>query len=122
MVNSMLETIIARAFPTYRDVDGNLFVSSNTEGSHGVASCTKENCKQSACDCVDRLNRKESITLGVDRLAASQLLQNLGGTSKSITRLTNAAVDDQLVDLNLSHRVLQLLFCSLGHLCCTKGY
>lgn len=117
MVNTMLKIKIARAFPTYRDMDSNLFVSSNTEGSHGVASYTKQNCRQSAYDCVDRLNWKESITLGVDRLAASQLLQNLGGTSKSITRLTNAAVDDQLVDLNLSHRVLQLLFCGLGHLC-----
>lgn len=49
-------------------------------------------------------------TLGVNGLLVGQLLKHLGGTSQSITRLTNATVDDHLVNLQLTHRVLRLIF------------
>ena len=61
--------------------------------------------------CTDVLRREkndltESLTLGEDRLLVGQLFQDLGSTSQAITRLADTAVDDQLVDLELSHRVL----------------
>lgn len=42
--------------------------------------------------------QRQLLTLGVDRLLVSQLLKHLGGASQSITRLTNATVDDHLVN------------------------
>ena len=48
-------------------------------------------------------------TLREHRLSVSQLLQDLGSTSKSITRLTNAAVDNEFVDLKTAHGVFELV-------------
>jgi hypothetical protein len=48
-------------------------------------------------------------TAGVNGLLASKLIQHLSGTGQSITRLTNANVDDKLLDVQLAHGVVQLL-------------
>lgn len=62
-------------------VDGNLFVTTDGEGTNGVAG------------------------LGVDGRLASKVLQNLGSTSKTIAGLTNGDVQAELGDLNVPHGV-----------------
>ncbi len=59
------------------DVAGNLLVTADTETTESVAG------------------------LGGDGGLTGKLLEHLGGTSKSVTRLTNGDVDDELVDLEL---------------------
>merc|ERR1712113_90549 len=56
------------------NVDGNLFVPSDTESTDGVAG------------------------LGVDGSLTGQLLKHLGGTSETITRLADGDVEDELLD------------------------
>ena len=72
------------------DVDGDLLVSSNAEGSDGVSS------------------------LGVDRSLTGQLLKNLGGTGKSITRLTDTDVESKLLNAELTHGVGTLVTLEKG--------
>ena len=67
------------------DVDGDLFVTADTEGTDGVAG------------------------LGVDGSLTAQLLEHLGGTSKSVTRLANGDVEDELLDAQLTHGVGSLV-------------
>lgn len=59
------------------DVAGNLLVTADTETTEGVAG----------------LAGNGGLT--------GELLEHLGGTSQSVTRLTNRDVDDELVDLEL---------------------
>ena len=59
----------------------------------------------------DCLEWMKTLTLGEDRLLVGEGFQHLGGAGKSVTRLTNAAVDDQLVDLEAAHGVLCLIRC-----------
>lgn len=63
------------------DVDGDLLVPPDTEGSDGVAG------------------------LAVDGSLTAQLLEHLGGTSKSVTRLAHGDVEDELLDAKLPHGV-----------------
>ena len=58
-----------------------LFVSSNAEGAHSVAS------------------------LAVDRRLTAQLLQHLGGSCEAITALAHGDVQHQLLDAKLAHRI-----------------
>lgn len=67
------------------DVDGNLFVSSDTEGSNGVSS------------------------LGVDWSLTRQLFQDLGSSGQSVTRFTDRDVKDQLLDLQFTHSILSFV-------------
>ena len=78
---------------------GNLLVSADAEGSHGVASwrLKEDNGVKYGRLCVVSKLLQE-LTLGVNGLLVGQLLEHLGSASKSITRLTNAAVDDHLVN------------------------
>lgn len=64
------------------DVDGDLLVTANAEGTEGVAG------------------------LGVDGLLAGELLKHTGGAGEPIAGLADAAVQDELVDLDLLHDVL----------------
>lgn len=64
------------------NVNGNLFVSSDTEGSDGVSS------------------------LGLDWSLTGQLFQNLGGSGQSVTGFTDGDVQDQLLDLQFTHNIL----------------
>ena len=52
----------------------------------------------------------EINTFAVHRLLVCELLEDLGSSGKSITGLTHTAVDDELVNLQRTHRVLQLRF------------
>lgn len=45
----------------------------------------------------------------VDRSLTAQLLQHLGGTGQSITRLADGNVQDELLDAELPHGVLGLV-------------
>jgi hypothetical protein len=54
------------------------------------------------------------MRLTVDRSLTRQLLEHLGGTSKSVTRLTDGDVQNELLNLELPHGVLSLLG---GHGC-----
>ena len=78
---------------TDSDVDGDLLVTADTEGTDGVAG------------------------LGVDGGLTRQLLEHLGGTGKSVTRLADGDVKNQLLDLKLPHGVV----CLLGRHCCGIG-
>lgn len=64
------------------DVDGDLLVTADAEGTEGVAG------------------------LGVDGLLAGELLEHTGGAGETIAGLADAAVQDELVDLDLLHNVL----------------
>lgn len=66
------------------DVDGDLFVTADTEGTDGVTG------------------------LAVDGGLTGQLLENLGGTSESITGLSDGDVQDQLRQAKGSAGVLGL--------------
>merc|ERR1711879_291157 len=66
------------------DVNGDLLVTLDREGTDGEAG------------------------LRLDGGLTAELLEHLGGTGKTISALTHANVEDQLVDLQLAHRVLLL--------------
>jgi hypothetical protein len=63
-------------------VNGDLFVTTDTEGTDSVTS------------------------LGVDGSLTSELFKHLGGTSESVTRFTNANVENKLLEAKLAHGVL----------------
>jgi len=67
-----------------RHVTGDLFVTADGERTDGVASARE------------------------DRLLLGELLQHTGGAGQAIAGLTNANVQDELVDLDVSHGVLFL--------------
>ena len=46
-----------------------------------------------------------SLTLGVDGLLVGELLKNLGGSGQTIAGLADAAVDNQLINLEVAHDV-----------------
>ena len=56
----------------------------------------------------------ESGDRTVDGSLTTQLLQHFRGTSKSITRLSNGDVENQLLDAELPHGIGVLSF---GHFC-----
>lgn len=91
-LKTLLENLLSLG-ATDGAVDGNLFVTSDTERSDSVAS------------------------LRVDGRLAGQLFQHFGSTGQSVTRFTDANVQAELADSHLAHRVLALvLWCddSLG--------
>ena len=64
-----------------------------------------------ASDCV--------LSLGLDGLLISEILEHLSGLGESITALSDTAVDDELLNLDLSHLVLELfllLLLTLHHI------
>lgn len=48
---------------------------------------------------------EETLTLGVDRRLARKLLKYLRRAREPVTRLSDGAVEHQLVDLEVPHRV-----------------
>ena len=63
------------------NVDGDLLITADTEGTDGVAG------------------------LGVDGSLTGQLLEHLGGTGQSVTRLADGDVEHELLDAQLAHGV-----------------
>ena len=79
-----LDKIVAtqtNAPQTDRNVDGNLLVTPDTKGAHSVPR------------------------LGVHGLLVCQLLQNLGRPGQPVARLAHAAVDNELINLQLLHNI-----------------
>ena len=66
------------------NVDSDLFVSSDTEGSDGVSS------------------------LGLNWGLTRQLFQDLGSSGQSVTGFTDTDVQDQLFDMQITHNILRL--------------
>jgi len=79
------------------NVDGDLLVTTDTEGTDGVAG------------------------LGVDGGLTGQLLQNLGGTGESVSGLSNANVENELLEAQLAHGVGGLLGLVFGGLVAVTG-
>lgn len=78
-------------------MDGDLFVTSNTEGSHGVSG------------------------LGVDGRLTGKLFEHLRGTGQSVTRFTDANVEAEFANAHLAHWVLSLVLRDDGALLCGRG-
>ena len=72
------------SFATDRHVTGNLLVPLDAEGSDGV------------------------LGLRLDGLLAGEILKHLSSLGEFIARLTSAQVQDQFVDLDVSHLVVLL--------------
>lgn len=87
----------------------NLFVTTNTEGSDSVAglACEEELSAPISRKLESRLECNGNPT--VDRSLTTQLFQHLGGTSKSVTRLSNRDVEDELLDTEFPHGVSTLV-------------
>lgn len=88
-LEATLENLLG-LWATDSDVDGDLLVTTDTESADGVAG------------------------LGVDGGLTRQLLEHLGGTSKSVTRLADGNVQDELLDAQLTHGVGGLVGGALG--------
>lgn len=96
------------------DVDSDLFVTADTEGTDGVAGLAwreGSNIRE-----VSFWNVESGVPFGnmvtertVDRSLTRQLLEHLGGTGQSVTRLADGDVQDELLDAELPHGVLGLL-------------
>lgn len=99
------------------DVDGDLFVTTDTEGTDGVAglACAKEKKFPSAAvsskisHSFSPSSKIEFGVLTVDRSLPAQLLKHLGSTSESVTRFADGDVENQLLDAQFAHRVRALV-------------
>lgn len=94
------------------DVDGDLLVTADTEGTDGVTglACGSVNPTSSSCSLLrDASGFVLDISRTVDGSLTAQLLEHLGGTSKSVTRLANGDVEDELLDAQLTHGVGSLV-------------
>lgn len=60
-------------------------------------------------------HKPKILTLGKYRALATELLQHLGSAGESISALTNRDVQNKLLNLDISHRVLLLLLGRLGN-------
>jgi hypothetical protein len=66
------------------DVDGNLFVTLDRERADSVSG------------------------LGLDGLLVGEVLEHLGGLGELITRLTSAEIENELLNTDFSHLVVEL--------------
>lgn len=88
------------------DVDGNLFVTADTEGTDGVAGLA---CWARALEIPTTGGGESRSGRTVDGGLTGQLLEHLGGTGQSVTRLADRDVKDELLDAKFAHGVLGLL-------------
>ena len=98
------------------DVDGDLLVTADTEGTDGVTglACGSVNPTSSSCNLSRRCVWCCWFSRTVDGGLTAQLLEHLGGTSKSVTRLADGDVQDELLDAQLTHGVGSLVGSALG--------
>ena len=73
---------------THGNVNGDLLVTPDSEGAHGVASLREH------------------------RLLPGELLEDAGGPGKTISALSDAAVQDKLVNLDVLHHILLGIGCN----------
>ena len=84
------------------DVDGDLFVTADTEGTDGVTGLAWGRGQMLSGTSRDGSQRT------VDGSLTRKLLEHLGGTSESVTRFTDGDVQNELLNLQLLHGVLGL--------------
>jgi hypothetical protein len=94
---------------TDSDVYSDLLVTTDTEGTDGVSGLA---CEKG----ISELNcwSTEAGIRTVDRSLTAQLFQNLSSTGKSVTRLSDGDVEDDLLDAQLLHGV-RALICGFSH-------
>lgn len=118
------------------DVAGDLLVTSNAKGTHSEACCVNNtffcylniNCVIGTCEeprtwisaprdsqCLSLYESEGLHTFGENRLLPTQLLQHFCSTSQPVTTLADGYVQNQLLDLELTHGVCVLLI--RRHLC-----
>merc|ERR1719247_2004497 len=76
---------LLRLLAAHRHMARDLLVTPDAEGTHGVARLREEG------------------------LLAGELLKHLGGAGQAIAGLTDRDVQDELLDLEIAHRIAQLL-------------
>lgn len=86
-------------------VDGNLLVTTDTESTDGVASWAHPVSSRRGAGDKGTNNHTPRVHGGL----ASQLLQNLGSASQTISGLTHANVHNDLLNLQTAHLVLRFL-------------
>lgn len=108
-----LETTLENLFrlgATNGDMNRNLFISADTEGTDGVTSLAYRSDRSAKSFTGFEFFRQRDFILTVDRGLTAELFKHLGGTRKSITRLADANVEHELLDAQLAHRVRGLVF------------
>ena len=99
------------------DVAGDLLVTPDAERPHRVPRC-KTKTKAEAGKRTHPRQRKarngaarpqHTLTLGEDGGLAAELLEHLGGAGETVTALPDGDVEDELLHLDLPHRVGLLL-------------
>ena len=97
------------------DVAGDLLVAPDAERPHRVPRCkTDQQIRQkgrtpSAKGKETEPEELSTLTLGEDRGLAAELLEHLGGAGEAVTALPDGDVEDELLHLDLPHRVRLLL-------------
>jgi len=99
------------------DVDGDLLVTADTEGTDGVAGLACETSMSALCPFIllSPLSSLASTYRGFERRTVdwrltAQLLEHLGGSRQSVTGLAHGDVQDQLLDAQLAHWIAALVF------------
>jgi hypothetical protein len=101
------------------DVDGDLFVTADTEGTDSVAglACCAIPSRQPSDSLFSIYRRiplvysfrsfssEDSGVLTVNRSLTAQLLEHLSSTGKSVTRLADRDVEHELLNAQLAHGV-----------------
>lgn len=98
------------------DVDGDLLVTTDTEGTDGVAglACRGVNFPSPSCHLRMLPRFWAVIRRTVDGSLTAQLLEHLGGTGEPVTGLADGDVQDELLDAQLAHGVGGLVNGTLG--------
>lgn len=94
------------------DMDGDLFVTSNTECADCVAgfACEAEKGGLEICGAEAGREVGGGGKRTVHGCLTRQLFEHFGSTSKSVTRFANGDIEDELLDAELSHGVCALVF------------
>ena len=95
--------------PTDSDVDSNLLVTTDTECTDSVAGLAYEENVVLKSRSLLLISCAPALRRTVDGCLTAQLLEHLCGTSKSVTRLADGDVEDELLDFQLPHGVLAFL-------------
>ena len=88
---------------SHGNMTGDLVITANTETSDRIASC----------GCISSY-KYILHTLGKDGLLIGKLLQHLSCTSQSVTRLTDANIENELLNAGLTHWIILLGFLVSG--------
>jgi hypothetical protein len=103
----------------HRDVAGDLLVTPDAERPHRVPRCKTNQHRQQAegstpsAEGMKRSRENSVLTLGEDGGLAAELLEHLCGAGETVAALPDGDIEDELLHLDLPHRVGQLLLVGL---------